>query len=215
MYVKGENLFMKGKIMVIGIIVLVIIFLAFVGYNIYRQPAMFRELSNNSLNSEQVNALEEEMVLREDKQVLVTYLSHSGTTERVANTLKEEIGADIFEIAPKNEYSNVYIQSNSEVRKGEFPELSNNIKNIDKYDIIFIGYPVWWHATPALINTFLESYDLKGKLVIPFCTSGGSDISETMPTFLDSCNGLAVYGEKKIDNVTQINIWLSELGLNF
>lgn len=206
---------MKGKIMIIGIIVLVIIFLSFVGYNIYRQPTIFRKLSNNSLNSEQVNALKEEIVLREDKQVLVTYLSHSGTTERVANALKDEIGADIFEIAPKNEYPNVYIQSNREVRKGELLELSNYIENIDKYDVVFIGYPVWWHATPALINTFLESYDLKGKLVIPFCTSGGSDISETMPTFLDSCNGLAVYGEKKIDNVTQINIWLSELGLNF
>lgn len=75
------------------------------------------------------------------------------------------------------------------------------------------GYPVWWHATPAPVNTFLESYDLTGKLIIPFCTSGESDIDETMPTFLDSCEGVAVYGEKRISGTSEIDNWLQELGL--
>lgn len=74
-------------------------------------------------------------------------------------------------------------------------------------------YPVWWHATPAPVNTFLESYDLTGKLIIPFCTSGESDIDETMPTFLHSCDGLAVYGERRISGVNQLDGWLEELGL--
>lgn len=74
-------------------------------------------------------------------------------------------------------------------------------------------YSVWWHATPAPINTFLESYDLTEKLIIPFCTSGGSDIDETMPTFLNSCDGLAVYGERRISGTSQIDGWFSELGL--
>lgn len=73
---------------------------------------------------------------------------------------------------------------------------------------------MWWHATPAPINTFLESYSLSGKLIIPFCTSGGSDIDETMPTFLNSCDGLAVYGERRISETSQIDGWLLELGLN-
>lgn len=72
---------------------------------------------------------------------------------------------------------------------------------------------MWWHATPAPINTFLESYDLTRKLIIPFCTSGGSDIDETMPTFLNSCDGLAVYGERRISGTSQLDGWLSELGL--
>lgn len=74
-------------------------------------------------------------------------------------------------------------------------------------------YPVWWHATPAPVNTFLESYNLIGKLIIPFCTSGESDINETMPTFLQSCDGLAVYGERRIIGTGQLDEWISELGL--
>lgn len=108
----------------------------------------------------------------------------------------------------------MYLQSNAEIRKGERPELLSTVENMDKYDIIFIGYPVWFHATPAPINSFLESYDLKGKLIIPFCTSGGSDIDETMPTFLDSCKGLAVYGERRISGNAQISGWLMDLDLN-
>lgn len=101
-----------------------------------------------------------------------------------------------------------------EIRGGRRPELSSSVDNIEEYDIIFIGYPVWFHATPAPINSFLESYDLTGKLVIPFCTSGGSDIEETMPTFLDSCEGLAVYGQRRISGSSQIGSWLTELDLN-
>lgn len=85
---------------------------------------------------------------------------------------------------------------------------------MDEYDIVFVGYPVWWHATPAPVNTFLESYDFTGKLVIPFCTSGGSDIDETMPTFLDSCDGIAVYGQRRISDASQIDGWLAALDLN-
>lgn len=76
-------------------------------------------------------------------------------------------------------------------------------------------YAIWFHATPAPVNSFLESYDLTGKLIIPFCTSGGSDIDETMPTFLDSCEDLAVYGERRISGSSQIGRWLTELDLNF
>ena len=86
---------------------------------------------------------------------------------------------------------------------------------MEQYDVVFIGYPVWFHATPAPVNTFLESYDLTGKLIIPFCTSGGSDISETMPTFLDPCDNLAVYGEKRLTGAGSVSGWLDELALNF
>ncbi len=105
------------------------------------------------------------------------------------------------------------MQSNSEIRRGARPELSETVNGMEEYDIVFVGYPVWFHATPAPVNTFLESYDLTGKLIIPFCTSGGSDISETMPTFLDSCKGLAVYGEQRIRTVGEIDSWLAELDL--
>ena len=128
--------------------------------------------------------------------------------------MSSQTGADLYEIAPKEAYSNVYMQSNMEIRRNSRPELAGTVENMEDYDIVFVGYPVWFHATPAPVNTFLESYDLAGKLVVPFCTSGGSDISETMPTFLQSCEGLAVYGENRISSTGEIEGWLEELDLN-
>lgn len=196
------------------VVVVLIVALLFGAYQWFRFPAAFRNLSDESLSAEQVNELKEELKAKEDKNVLVTYFSYSGTTRGVAETLSNQIGADLFEIAPKEDYSSLYPQSNMEIRRGERPELSSEVENMEEYDIIFIGYPVWFHATPAPINSFLENYDLTGKLIIPFCTSGGSDIDETMPTFLDSCEGLAVYGERRISGSSQIGSWLTELDLN-
>lgn len=201
----------KGLIAVIAVIV--IIALAFAGYNIYRYPAMFRSLTDNSLNDSQVEEVREEILSQSDIKVLVAYFSYSGTTRNIANAISEKTGGDLFEITPQDGYSNVYMESNSEIRGNERPALTDTVENMEEYDIVFVGYPVWWHATPAPINTFLESYDLTGKLIIPFCTSGGSDIDETMPTFLNSCDGLAVYGERRISGTSQLDGWLSELGL--
>ena len=204
----------KGGLIALVVIVLIVALL-FGTYQWFRFPAAFRRLSDESLGEAQVNELIEELNAKEDKKVLVAYFSYSGTTKGVAEVLSGEIGADLFEIAPKEGYFSLYLQSNMEIRGGKRPELSASVDGIEEYDIIFIGYPVWFHATPAPINSFLESYDLTGKLVIPFCTSGGSDIEETMPTFLDSCEGLAVYGQRRISGSSQIGSWLTELDLNF
>lgn len=204
----------RKKSLIAGIAVIAIVALVFVGYNIYRYPAMFRSLSDNSLNDSQVEALKDEILSGSDVKVLVAYFSYSGTTKNFANAISEKTGGDLFEITPQDGYSNVYMESNSEIRGNKRPALTDTVENMDEYDIVFVGYPVWWHATPAPINTFLESYNLTGKLIIPFCTSGESDISETMPTFLHSCDGLAVYGERRIIGTSQLDEWLTELGLN-
>ena len=204
----------RKKSLIAAIAVIVIVALAFVGYNIYRYPAMFWSLSDNSLNDSQVEALKDEILSDSDVKVLVAYFSYSGTTKNIANAISEKTGGDLFEITPQDGYSNVYMESNSEIRGNKRPALTDTVENMDEYDIVFVGYPVWWHATPAPINTFLESYNLTGKLIIPFCTSGESDISETMPTFLHSCDGLAVYGERRIIGTSQLDEWLTELGLN-
>lgn len=204
----------RKKSLIAGIAVISIVALAFVGYNIYRYPAMFRSLSDNSLNDSQVEEVKDEILSDSDVKVLVAYFSYSGTTKNIANAISEKTGGDLFEITPQDGYSNVYMESNSEIRGNKRPALTDTVENMDEYDIVFVGYPVWWHATPAPINTFLESYNLTGKLIIPFCTSGESDISETMPTFLNSCNGLAVYGERRISGTSQLDEWLAELGLS-
>ena len=200
--------------LITGIIFVLAIVLLFAAYNIFRFPARFRSLTDESLDEEAVAALKEEIAQKENKRILVAFFSYSGTTQSVAEQLSSRIGADLFEIAPAEEYSSLYLRSNREIRRGERPELSAEVENMEEYDIVFVGYPVWFHATPASVNSFLESYDLTDKLIIPFCTSGGSDIDETMPTFLDSCERLAVYGEKRISGSGQIDSWLEELDLN-
>lgn len=200
------------KSLILLVIILGVVLLAFGGYNVYRYPALFHNLSDETLSEQRVEELKTEILSKSDAKTLVAYFSYSGTTKGIANVISEKIGADLFEIVPKEGYSDVYPQSNSEIRHSRRPELANNVENMDSYDIVFVGFPIWWHATPAPVNTFLESYDLSGKLIIPFCTSGGSDINEAMPTFLNSCKGLAVYGEKRLIG-GQIDNWLEELGL--
>ena len=202
------------KALIAGVIIIAVIAFLFGGYNLYRYPARFRSLSDNSLNESQVESVKDKILSKSDRKVLVAYFSYSGTTRNVATALSEETGGNLFEITPQDGYSNVYTQSNREIRGNQRPALAGTVENMDEYDVVFVGYPVWWHATPAPINTFLESYDLTGKLIIPFCTSGESDIAETMPTFLDSCDGLAVYGEKRVSSTNQLDEWLAELGLN-
>lgn len=91
--------------------------------------------------------------------------------------------------------------------------MKNTVENMDQYDVVFIGFPIWFHATPAPVNTFLESYDLTGKTIIPLCTSGGSDIEEAIHTFFNSCRNLAVYQERRISNSSEIDSWLSNIDL--
>lgn len=201
----------KGLIM--GIAVAAVVALVFGGYNLFRYPALLRNLQDRSLDETRTEELREEILSRPDTKILVAYFSYSGTTRGIANVLSEKTGGDLFEITPQDGYSNVYLESNIEIRRNERPALTDTVENMEEYDIVFVGYPVWWHGTPAPVNTFLESYDLTGKLIIPFCTSGGSGIDETMPTFLHSCDGLAVYGERRVSGTGQIEAWLSELGI--
>ena len=204
-----------GLIVSIVIVSLIVIgLLGYLGYNnLYRFPSKFRKLDDNSLSAEQTEVLKEKILQKETVNVLVAYFSYSGSTQRVAARISNELSADIFEIIPETEYSNVYMQSNREIRRAEKPKIAQTVDNMENYDIVFVGFPVWWHATPAIINTFMESYNFSDKLIIPFCTSGGSDISEPLPTFLDSCDGLAVYGATRLTGTGEVTTWLNELNL--
>lgn len=203
----------RKKWWIILIALVLIVLLGVGGYQAYRFPDTFRSLSDKSVDEKEVGKLVEQMREKADKKVLVAYFSYSGTTKGVANAISDRTGADLFEIKTKEEYSNVYTESNREIRRNEKPELADTLEQPESYDIVFVGYPVWWHATPAPVNTFLESYDWKGKLIIPFCTSSESGIEETMPTFLNSCEGLAVHEGKRIQGAGEVDAWLEELNL--
>ena len=113
---------------------------------------------------------------------LVAYFSASGVTAKVAENLADAIGADVFEIQPEVPYTKDDLnwmdkKSRSTIEMSDptsRPAIAAKRDNMDEYDTIFVGFPIWWYVAPTIINTFLESYNLKGKTIIPFATSGGS-----------------------------------------
>lgn len=124
----------------------------------------------------------------ETSKVLVTYFSATGTTAKVARDIADVSGGELFEIMPQNPYTDADLnwnnkQSRSSIEMSDAtsrPSLKNKKENIADYDIIFIGYPIWWNLAPRIINTFIEEHDLHRKVIIPFATSGGSDIGNSV-----------------------------------
>ena len=122
-----------------------------------------------------------------DSKVAIIYFSATGTTEKIAGYIKDATGGDLIEIVPKDEYTDEDLDWNNKNSRSSKeqddesvrPEIKNNI-NTDNYDVIFLGYPIWWGDAPRIILTFLDNHNLDGKTVIPFCTSGGTTISSSV-----------------------------------
>lgn len=119
---------------------------------------------------------------------LVAYFSASGVTKKVALRLAQEELAELFEICPKIEYTSAdlnWVDDNSrsslEMKAQSCrPEILNKLDNLDQYEIIYLGFPIWWYVEPRIIDTFLESYNFSKKQIVPFATSGGSGISNVV-----------------------------------
>lgn len=128
---------------------------------------------------------------------LVAYFSASGVTAKVAEKLSEAIGADLYAIEPEVPYTKADLdwmdkKSRSTIEMNNpasRPAIAGKRDNMNNYDTVFVGFPIWWYVAPTIINTFLESYDLTGKTIIPFATSGGSDMGKTNEKLLPSCKG--------------------------
>ncbi len=128
---------------------------------------------------------------------LVAYFSASGVTASLAKNLAAAIGADLFEIEPVIGYAKADLdwtnkKSRSSVEmndKSSRPAVAKKLGNMSEYDEVFVGFPIWWYIAPTIVNTFLEGYDLAGKTIIPFATSGGSGMGETNEYLANSCKG--------------------------
>ncbi|MBO7427068.1 MAG: NAD(P)H-dependent oxidoreductase, partial [Clostridiales bacterium] len=124
-------------------------------------------------------------------KVLVSYFSASGVTAKLAEDLAKAIGADVFEIEPEEKYTDADLDwrdktSRSSVEmsdRSSRPAIKTSVEDISKYDTIFVGFPIWWYREPSIIDTFLEAYDLSGKTLIPFATSGSSGLGESSDNF--------------------------------
>lgn len=153
---------------------------------------------------------------------LVAYFSASGVTRSVAQCLAKEVGADLFEIKPAVPYTDADLdwtnkQSRSSVEMSDpasRPEIAQRLSNMEEYDTVFIGFPIWWYVAPTIMNTFLESYDFSGKTIVPFATSGGSDLGKTLEILKPLCSKEATWLPGKMFNrVTEKERkeWLSSI----
>lgn len=135
---------------------------------------------------------------------LVAYFSASGVTAKVAEKLSEAIGADLYAIEPEVPYTKADLdwmdkKSRSTIEMNNpasRPAIAGKRDNMNDYDTVFVGFPIWWYVAPTIINTFLESYDLTGKTIIPFATSGDSDMGKTNEKLLPSCKGAKLLNGK-------------------
>ena len=158
-------------------------------------------------------------------KILVAYFSASGVTRNVAKTLAEVVGWDLYEIKPQVPYTKADLNwhdknSRSSVEMGDKssrPAIADKSTNISAYDVVFVGFPIWWYIAPTIINTFLESYDFAGKTVVPFATSGGSGIDEAVSNLKESVDASATITDGKMLNGKQtkdsLAAWVKSLGL--
>lgn len=149
--------------------------------------------------------------LKQMKKVLVAYFSVGGTTKGVAEKLADVTGADIFEIKPKKMYTDDDVDYNNPKCRSSMemaditcrPEILFKNNSMDSYDVIFVGYPIWWYREPSIIDTFMEQYDFTGKTIVPFCTSGGSDLGKAAQNMQKLAEGASVNSGRRFTAATE------------
>lgn len=155
------------------------------------------------------------------RKVLVVYFSHSGNTKVVAEKINSILNGDLFEIKTFDtypvKYNLVVDQAKKEFIDQYRPKLVNKVENFDDYDVMIVGYPMWWYTCPMAIFSFLEEYDFSGKVILPFCTHEGSalsssveDIKKIVPNAIVK-EGLAIRGSKVKDSDSSIKVWLDKV----
>ena len=155
---------------------------------------------------------------------LVAYFSASGTTAKAAKTLASAAGADLYEIKPAVPYTRADLnwmdkRSRSSVEmndKHSRPALADTAAPVAGYDVIFLGFPIWWYVAPTIINTFLERYDFTGKTIVLFATSGGSGLGKSAAGLKDSAPGARILNGRLLNgrlNEGELKAWVSGLKL--
>ncbi len=158
-------------------------------------------------------------------KILTAYFSASGNTKRLAKTVAEAANSDLFEIIPETPYTDSDLnwmdkRSRSSVEmndKGSRPTIASQVENMEQYDTVIIGFPIWWYEAPRIIQSFLESYDFSGKTIVTFATSGGSGMGKTNDILKHSCPTSVKWHEGKRMNsntdIKTIKNWLSDLNI--
>lgn len=161
----------------------------------------------------------------EGTKVLVAYFSATNTTEGVAEHIANGLNADLYKIVPEEPYTDAdlnYNDNNSRTTlemndSNARPAISGSVENMEQYDIVFVGYPIWWGDAPRIVSTFMESYDFSGKTIVPFCTSGGSGIGSSASNLEQLTSGATWLEGRRLngsDSQDTVMEWVNSLGLN-
>ena len=161
----------------------------------------------------------------QDHKVLVAYFSATGTTKGVAEHIANGLNADIYEIVPEDPYTDADLNYNDNNSRTTIemndpnarPAISGSVENMEQYDIIFVGYPIWWGEAPRIVSTFMESYDFSGKTIVPFCTSGGSGIGSSASNLERLTSGATWLDGRRLngsDSQDTVMEWVNGLDLN-
>ena len=157
------------------------------------------------------------------KKILIAYYSYSGNTQKIAEAIQHDVGGDLFQIRTEGSYptehNEMTAQAKKEIEESYRPQLVTEVNNIEQYDIIFLGSPNWWGTITPQVSSFLATYNLNGKTVIPFITHGGGGVQNTISDMTQQCTGCEVmqngwvgYGDSKVNLGTSLGGWLEELG---
>ena len=181
---------------------------------------------NNSENSQKEdNSASSEDSSSDTVKVLVAYFSATNTTKGVAENIADSLNADLYEITPEDPYTDADLDYHDDKSRstiemndsGSRPAISGSVENMEQYDIIFLGYPIWWGEAPRILSTFVESYNFSGKTVVPFCTSGGSGVGssaanlERLTDGAEWLSGTRLNGSASRSSVVE---WINDLGLD-
>ena len=161
----------------------------------------------------------------QDHKVLVAYFSATGTTKGVAVHIANGLNADIYEIVPEEPYTDADLDYNDNNSRTTIemndpnarPVISGSVENMEQYDTVFIGYPIWWGEAPRIVSTFMESYDFSGKTIVPFCTSGGSGIGSSASNLERLTSGATWLDGRRLngsDSQDTVMEWVNSLDLN-
>lgn len=157
-------------------------------------------------------------------KILVAYFSASGVTKNAAEKLAKAANANLFEIKPVRPYTDADLdwtdkKSRSTIEMNDLssrPEIAEKCENMGSYDVVFVGFPIWWYVEPRIIDTFLDSYDFSGKTVIPFATSGGSGLGKTAENFKKLLGENVIVKDGKMltrASKNDVSGWVKSLGL--
>ena len=161
-----------------------------------------------------------------EAKALVVYFSATGNTKAVAETLAELLDADLYEIVPEQPYTEEDLNYNDRTTRATAeqndpnarPAIQGSIADFEQYEVVYVGYPIWWGDMPRILYTFFDAYDFSGKAIAPFCTSGGSGLSGTPGTIAELeggatvLEGLHVSGSAAGGSESSVSQWLADIG---